>query len=62
MANEVLKMALKESGVKQWELAKKCGYSSNYFCAKLREELPEKEKMKLFAFIQEIEEEKESKK
>ena len=57
-ANNDVKEALKKSGVRQWELAIKCGYSASHFVTKLRQELPEDEKLKMFSLIEEIAEEK----
>ena len=56
--NQEIRMALKKSGVYQWELADKCNLSPNYFVTKLRKELPEEEKLKLLSLISEIAEEK----
>ena len=57
-ANQDIRMMLKASNVLQWELADKVGYSHNYFGAKLRHELPEDEKMKMFGYIREIADER----
>ncbi|SCW28178.1 hypothetical protein SAMN05660484_00223 [Eubacterium ruminantium] len=53
-ANQDIKEALKKSRVKQWELADKVGLNSFYFSAKLRHELSNEEKYKLFMLIGEI--------
>jgi len=53
-ANEDIRTVLKESGVKQWELAEKYGKSETGFCAMLRHELSGEEKARLFMLIQEI--------
>ena len=53
-ANADIRAAMKKSQVRQWELADKVGLTPNYFVIKLRHELPEDEKLKLFAMIQEI--------
>lgn len=58
-ANEDIRIALGENGIKQWELAERIGYSSFYFSAKLRKELPKEEKEKVFIAIQELIDEKE---
>ncbi len=57
-ANQDIRDALKKSNVKQWELAERFGLSANYFVMKLRKELPESEKIKMFSLIQKISEEK----
>ena len=53
-ANKDIREALKRSGVKQWELADKCGILNTRLCEKLRHELSSEEKYKLFSLIQEI--------
>ena len=58
IANKDIREALKKSGVKQWELADKYGMDNTRFCVKLRHELSSDEKLKLFALIQEIVDEK----
>lgn len=54
MGNQEIKMALKENGVHQWELAKAAGYSSWHFCVKMREEFSSEEKKKYIGIIKEI--------
>ncbi len=54
MANQEIKMALKENGVYQWELAKAVGYSSWHFSNKMREEFPAEEKKQYISIIEEI--------
>lgn len=58
MANKDIREALKISGVRQWELADKMGYSCAWFSIKMRKELSQEEKEKCFALIQKIAEEK----
>ena len=54
MNNQDIRDAAKESGVRLWELARKVGFSYNYFIVKLRHELSADEKTKLFTLIKEI--------
>ena len=54
MGNQEIKMALKENGVYQWELAKAAGYSSWHFSVKMREEFSAEEKKKYIGIIKEI--------
>ncbi len=58
-ANQDIRDALKISGVKLWELAEKVGLSPNYFSTKLRRELDDDDKNKLFIIIQSIVDERE---
>ena len=58
IANQDIREALKKSGVKQWELADKCIITNTRLCEKLRHELSSDVKLKLFALIQEIVDEK----
>ena len=58
-ANQDIRDALKISGVKLWELAEKVGLSPNYFSTKLRRELDDDDKKKLFIIIQSIVDERE---
>lgn len=57
-ANEDIRKAIKESGIKYWELADRVGYSSSHFCVRLRKELPKEEKEKVLIAIQELIDEK----
>lgn len=57
-ANQDIKEALEKSGVRQWELADRFGFSESGFCKRLRKELPSEEKFKLFSLIAQIMEEK----
>lgn len=58
IANKDIRETLKKSGVRQWELADKCSTTNTRLCEKLRHELSSDEKLKLFALIQEIVDEK----
>lgn len=57
-ANEDIRKALEESGVKHWELAERYGVSASWLSVRLRKELPEEEKEKVFIAIQELIDEK----
>ena len=59
-ANQDIRMMLEKSGVRQWELADAAGFSANYFVMKLRKELPESEKLRMYALIQQIADRKEA--
>lgn len=58
--NRDIRMALEKSGVRQWELAKEAGFSDSWFSVKMRQELPEEEKLRLYALIQQIADRKEA--
>ncbi len=58
-ANKDIRLALEQSGVRQWELAERAGYSENHFIRKMRHELPSEEKYRMFTLIQEIIDERE---
>lgn len=53
-SNDDIRFMLNQAGVRQWELAKAMGYSSHHFSVKMREELPEKDKLRAFLLIQQI--------
>lgn len=52
-----IREALKKAGIPQWKLAEKVGYSAGHFIVKLRHELSNEDKAKLFIAIQELAEE-----
>ena len=54
MNNQDIREALVKSGVKHWELAERYGVSASWLSVRLRKELPEDEKLKMFSYIQEI--------
>lgn len=54
MANEAIKNKAKESGVKLWQVAEKLGIADFNFSRKLRKELPEDERIKIFGIINDI--------
>lgn len=58
-ANEDIRTALEKSGVRQWELAEKIGYSASHFSLKMRKEFSSEDKVKAFTAIQDIVDERE---
>ncbi len=54
MANESIKSAAKQSGIKLWELAEYLGITDSTLSRKLRHEFPEAEAEKALAAIDEI--------
>ena len=51
MKNEMIRKALKDSGMKQWELAEMLGISEFTLSRKLRNELPQEEKERILNLI-----------
>ncbi|MBE6677922.1 MAG: hypothetical protein E7597_03910 [Ruminococcaceae bacterium] len=58
MSNLDIRNAAANAGVKLWEIAEVYGISDTNFSKKLRRELPEPEKVKIFAIIEQIHSEK----
>lgn len=54
MNNQEIRTVAKEKGVKLWEIASLYGLNDGNFSRKLRHELPEVEKTKILAIIDEI--------
>lgn len=54
MSNVDIRVKATESGVKMWQLAERLGIHEGTFSRKLRHELPEEEKNKILALIDEI--------
>lgn len=54
MENLEIRRKLKEAGLYQWMLAEKMGIAEQTLVRKLRRELPEAEKQKIFNIIDEI--------
>ncbi len=52
MANEIIRKALKENCLHQWELAEKMGISEQTIYRRLRTELPPDEQKKILAIIE----------
>lgn len=59
MNNKMVRKALHDAGVKQWELARKLGIGENTLSRRMRSELPEKQATWYTAVIEEIRKEKE---
>jgi hypothetical protein len=57
-ANAKIREMIAISGVQQWEIAEKMGYTPNYFIQKLRFELPEAEQERAKKYIIELAEER----
>lgn len=53
-ANLDIRAAAKSAGVKLWEIADKLGITDSNFSRKLRHELPQAEKDRIFSIIEEI--------
>jgi len=54
MANRDLKLYMAGKGIRQWQLARKAGYTAQYFSALLREELTEDKKAEYRNYIDEL--------
>lgn len=54
MNNQEIRNAAKKKGVKMWEIAEVYGINDGNFSRKLRHELPEGEKNKILAIIDEL--------
>lgn len=53
-SNNEIRSKAKEKGIKLWEIAEAMGMQDSAFSRKLRHELPEEEKTKILALIDEI--------
>ena len=53
MNNKKIRKALKETGVKYWELARIMGISDATLCRRLRDEIPAEEQDKIVKLIRE---------
>ena len=54
MLNADIRKTAQESGVRLWEVAERLGIADSTFSRKLRRELPETEKQRIFAIIDDI--------
>ena len=54
MKNMDIRLAAASSGVKLWQIADALGMTDGNFSRKLRKELPQEEKAKIFAIIERI--------
>ena len=59
-ANLDIRAKAKGAGVKLWEIAEKLNILDSNFSRKLRHELPQSEKQRIFSAIEEIAKEKEN--
>ena len=55
MTNKIIRIAMIEHNLKQWELAELLGIDETVLCRKLRKELPEAEQHKIVSIIEEAE-------
>lgn len=53
-ANLDIRAKVKGAGVKLWEIADKLGITDSHFSRKLRHELPQAEKDRIFSIVEEI--------
>ena len=58
MQNKEIRSAAKNAGVRLWEVAAAYGINDGNFSRKLRQELPQEEKEKILAIIDQIAREK----
>ena len=56
MHNTTIRDAIKNSGVRYWQVAERYGCSDGSFSRKLRRELPESEKQRVLAAIKSLQE------
>lgn len=54
MHNQDIRDKAQQSGVKLWQIAQEIGINDGNFSRKLRRELPDQEKEKIFAIIKQI--------
>lgn len=60
MCNQEIRTKAKAAGVKLWEIAERFGMNDGNFSRKLRRELPEAERVKALAIIDQIAVEREA--
>lgn len=60
MCNQEIRTKAKAAGVKLWEIAERFGMNDGNFSRKLRRELPEAERVKALAIIDQIAAEREA--
>lgn len=58
MANQAIRDAAKQAGVKLWEVAGKCGMTDSTFSRQLRRELPIDKQQQILSMIDELVKEK----
>lgn len=54
IANADIRSAVRRNGLYLWQIADKLGINDGNFSRKLRHELPDEEKQKIFAIIEEL--------
>lgn len=54
MRNQDVRDAVKRAGVKMWEIAEELGIGDTTLCRRLRKELPQEEKEKIFSIIEKL--------
>ena len=54
MCNMDIRQAAAGAGVRLWQIADAIGLNDGYFSRKLRKELPEDEKQKIFGIIEDL--------
>ena len=52
--NKDIRLAVKEDGVKMWQLADKMGIADTTLCRRLRKELPEDQKRRILEIVDEL--------
>ena len=52
--NKDIRLAVKENGVKMWQLADKMGTADTTLCRRLRKELPEDQKRRILEIVDEL--------
>ena len=54
MKNKDIREAVSRAGLKLWQIADALGITDSYFSRKLRKELPQEEKDRIFTIIKEL--------
>jgi len=54
MTNADIRIAAKKTGIKMWQIAERYGLHEGNFSRRLRHELPQEEKDKIFTIIDEL--------
>ena len=57
MNNQDIRLKAKETGIKLWQIADALGMADCHFSRKLRKELPQEEKKKIFSIIEQLSQE-----
>lgn len=60
MKNMDVREQLKKAGVRQWEVSEVLGINEAALSRKMRHELPEEEKQKIYSAIEELKQQKEA--